>query len=73
MEGHGRSQSDLTGDSPYLDWDEAAYYLRTSRSTLQRLVKDGLVRVVSLTKSGRAQVFLRSDLDAYVRQCAEAS
>ncbi|MFW0787870.1 helix-turn-helix domain-containing protein [Gordonia sp. CPCC 206044] len=52
--------------SPWLDFDEAVAYVRSSRTQLTRFVKDGRVRAYRLAGSTRALRIPRADLDALI-------
>lgn len=53
--------------SPYLTKDEAAAYSRTSRSSVQRAVRDGLLEYFTVGHGAKARkVFTREQLDAWV-------
>jgi excisionase family DNA binding protein len=56
-------------DSPLLTSQEAASYLRMSRSTLYRLTSSQ--RIKSITIGTRTPYYLRSDLDLFIDKCAQ--
>jgi excisionase family DNA binding protein len=60
LEQHGNG----TSDSPWLTLDEGADYMRTSRRTLERLIKRGSIRSASFARS---RLVHRDELDAYLR------
>ncbi|QOG06399.1 helix-turn-helix domain-containing protein [Aureimonas sp. OT7] len=48
---------------------ETATYLRSSRTSLYRMIRRGDVKPIKL---GGRTLFRRTDLDALIEQCAEA-
>lgn len=57
-------KNELIAESPLLTFNEARAYLKVSRSTLYRMMTEGLIEPVRLTP--RKPMFLRASLDNFI-------
>jgi nitrogen PTS system EIIA component len=56
--------------SPFMDVDEAARYLRASKAGIYRWVETGELKA---SRVGRLLRFRRTDLDEFVERCTKAA